>query len=130
VETYIWHGLPSLHQATFYKLVRLERTKYDISYRICGDYYIAAKLFAEGIHATYLNSSLVNFPVGGIAYYNPLKKTIEPFLIQKRILNLPFFIRYISMLKRLFSTFGFFVFSQNWIGHFYFKKSKKVSQPY
>jgi len=122
LEKYIWHGLPAIHQATFYKRQRLQNTKYDLSYKFCGDYYLAAKLFIEGIHATYLDLSLVDFTVGGASYCNPISISIEPFLIQKRILNLSFLTRCRSLLKRFYSIIGVYILSIKWISVFRFKK--------
>lgn len=46
-ESYIWHGLPSNHQATFYKKGALASYPYDLKYRMCGDYYLASVLYKE-----------------------------------------------------------------------------------
>lgn len=122
LDNYIWHGLPAIHQATLYKRHRLQNTKYDLSYKFCGDYYMAAKLFIEGIHANYLDQSLVEFPVGGTSYCNPISISIEPFLIQKKILNLSILKRCRSLFKRLISIIGFYFLSRKWIGVLNFKK--------
>lgn len=103
VDRYIWHGLPAYHQATYYKSSRLKATPYDLSYRICGDYYLVAKLYLQGIRPSYLNVSLVNFRVGDTSYRAPIKLIMEPYHIQKNILGLSLLSRTASMAKRLIS---------------------------
>jgi putative colanic acid biosynthesis glycosyltransferase len=129
IETYIWHGLPAMHQATFFKHNRLQNTKYDISYRICGDYYIAAKLYKKGITVSYLDESLVDFVVGGTSYKNKRKMLIEPFFIQRDVLELDLLRRVISLTKRIISITGVMVFSQPILSLFFrhMKILKKVS---
>lgn len=112
IEKYIWHGLPAIHQATYYKSSHLKKIKYDISYKICGDYYIIAKLFKEGIDVSYLDLSVVDFSVGGLSYQNPVKQFIETFRIQKKVLKLSIWLRCMSLLKRLYSIMGLFVLSK------------------
>jgi putative colanic acid biosynthesis glycosyltransferase len=112
MNTSIWHGLPAYHQATYYRTVRLKETLYSDTYQICGDYYLAAKLYLQGVKSSYLNESLVHFRVGGISYQNPLKLISEPYSIQKNVLKLSLFIRIASVCKRLFSLTGIAVLSQ------------------
>jgi len=75
-----------------------------------------------------LDQSLVEFPVGGTSYCNPISISIEPFLIQKKILNLSILKRCRSLFKRLISIIGFYFLSRKWIGAFRFKKHKKIFQ--
>jgi len=111
IEKYIWHGLPAIHQATYYKRSNLQNIKYDISYKICGDYYIVAKLFNEGVDVSYLDLSLVEFSIGGLSYQNPIKQFIETFRIQKKVLRLSIWLRCMSLLKRFYSITGLFILS-------------------
>lgn len=112
IDRYIWHGLPAYHQATYYKSGRIKALLYDTAYRICGDYYIAATLYKQGITASYLNMSLVNFRVGDTSYINPVKLVLEPYRIQKDILGCSLFRRSLSVAKRLVSLLSVVVLSQ------------------
>lgn len=111
METYIWHGIPSNHQATYYRRDRLIETRYDLAYRICGDYYLVAQLYMQGLTAHYLNEPLVNFRVGDLSYRNPIRLISEPFTIQRQVLQLPLIIRLASLLKRCVSTVGLMTLS-------------------
>jgi putative colanic acid biosynthesis glycosyltransferase len=111
IEKYIWHGLPAIHQATFYKRKIFQHIKYDLSYKFCGDYYLASVLFIKGANPIYLDFSVVDFMVGGVSYCNPIRITIEPFKIQKYVLSLPLKIRIKSMIKRIYSLIGMYLLS-------------------
>lgn len=102
----IWHGLPANHQATYYSREVLAGVQYDIKYKICGDYYLIAKLYKKGFTPVYLKKSLVRFEVGGASYINRRLLFWEPFLIQRDVLSLPIWWRMASLLKRGISTLG------------------------
>lgn len=106
IESTIWHGLPANHQASFFRTQRIRFTNYDASYRICGDYYLVASLFKEGVKCDYLDLSLVDFEVGGLSYSNPRSLFFEPYRIQKDILSQPAIIRIVSFLRRAIATFA------------------------
>lgn len=103
---YIWHGLPANHQATYYSRKFLNGLLYDVRYKICGDYYLIAKLYTMGFRATYLDKPLVKFSVGGTSYQNRVPLFLEPYVIQRDVLKLPFALRAASFLKRGISTIG------------------------
>jgi putative colanic acid biosynthesis glycosyltransferase len=107
----IWHGLPAYHQATYYSATQLKNTLYSPVYQICGDYYLAAKLYLQGVKSSYLNDSLVQFTVGGTSYQHPLRLILEPYAIQKSVLKLPLTIRVRSVCKRIVSLAGIAVLS-------------------
>jgi putative colanic acid biosynthesis glycosyltransferase len=109
INNYIWHGIPANHQATYFRREVIRNFPYDLGYRICGDYYIMAKLFKKGVNAEYMNTPLVNFEVGGISLKTPSKLFYEPYLIQRDILNVPLVLRIMSLLKRIIATFGTFI---------------------
>jgi putative colanic acid biosynthesis glycosyltransferase len=111
-EESLWHGLPANHQATFYRKNFLDTTPYDLQYRLCGDYYLAATLMRNGAKAVYLDEPLATFEVGGQSYKNRLKLFVEPYRIQRDVLRLPFHYRLASMIKRFISTVGFVLLSQ------------------
>lgn len=112
VERSLWHGLPANHQATFYRKALLDKTPYDLQYRLCGDYYLAAALMRNGAHATYLDEPLATFEVGGQSYKRRRQLFLEPYRIQRDVLGHPFHYRLASMAKRFVSTTGFVLLSQ------------------
>lgn len=112
VENSLWHGLPANHQATFYRKTLLDSTPYDLQYRLCGDYYLAATLMRNGAHAVYLDEPLATFEVGGQSYKRRRQLFVEPYRIQRDVLGLPFYYRLASIVKRFVSTAGFILLSQ------------------
>ena len=109
VSESIWHGLPANHQATYYSRTILNGLLYDTTYKICGDYYLIAKLYKMGFKPGYLETSLVRFGVGGTSYVNRAPLFWEPYLIQRDVLLEPVFLRVVSLLKRGISTLGMVV---------------------
>lgn len=114
IEDYVWHGLPAIHQATFYRRQRILATPYDLQYRLCGDYYIIAMLYRQGLQAQYLDSSLAEFRVGGSSYQRRRELCEEPYRIQRDVLGLSCPSRCRSLAKRLISTLGLIAFNQPW----------------
>lgn len=112
VKKSLWHGLPANHQATYYRRSLLSQTPYDLKYPLCGDYYLAATLMRNGACALYLDEPLAIFEVGGQSYKRLAQLFVEPYRIQRDVLNSPWHYRLASVLKRLVSTLGFVVLSQ------------------
>lgn len=111
-ENSLWHGLPAIHQATFYRKKLLDASPFDLQYRLCGDYYLAATLIRNGARLTYLNEPLATFEVGGQSYKNRRNLFLEPYRIQRDVLGLPLHYRLASVAKRFISTVGFVILSQ------------------
>lgn len=112
VENSLWHGLPANHQATYYRKALLDTTPYDLQYRLCGDYYLAATLMLKGAHAIYLDAPLATFEVGGQSYKKLGQLFVEPYRIQRDVLGSPLHYRLASVVKRFVSTLGFVLLSQ------------------
>lgn len=113
-ERTIWHGVPANHQATYFRRKLLLAFPYDLRYRICGDYYVAAKFFLAGAKAEYLDMPLVDFMVGGTSYKNRKKMFLEPYAIQRDILHLNPLVRWASLARRLIALVGLVLLSQKW----------------
>ena len=109
---YLWKGLPANHQATYYRRDLLGVAPYDLQYRICGDYYLAAISIRKGARAVYLDVPLATFEVGGISYKNRKQLFAEPYRIQRDVLGMPFHYRLASMIKRFVSIACFVLLSQ------------------
>lgn len=100
-EQYIWHGLPANHQATFYPTRWLLNHPYDLSYRICGDYYVAVRAYQSHLQVVYLNKPIVRFRVGDTSYRHPLSLLQEAYSIQRDVLHLGITKRIFSFVRRL-----------------------------
>lgn len=105
----IWHGLPANHQATYYSRSILNGLLYDLKYKICGDYYLIAELYKKGFKAAYVEMPLVKFSVGGVSYVNRVPLFLEPYIIQRDILQQSLAWRLVSFFKRGISTLGMVV---------------------
>jgi len=125
IDEYIWHGVPANHQSTYFKYSAIKDTLYDVQYKICGDYYIIAKMFIKRVKFSYLNEPLVDFKVGGASYRRLLVLWRESYLVKKHVLHLPFPLRLKSLIKSIISTLGLIVLSQNcfrWMAKLIIKK--------
>ena len=103
VDKYIWHGLPANHQATYYRRVMLGVQPYDLRFKICGDYFIAATLYIKNSTFGYLNRPVVNFFLDGVSSRWHKELFMEPYTIQKTVLLIGFRGRILSLVKRFVS---------------------------
>jgi putative colanic acid biosynthesis glycosyltransferase len=90
---YIWHGMPSLHQAIAYPRVQAAEHPYPSSLQICGDYFLTASLFRSGVRFKRVDLALVRFAVGGISFQMPQRLLEEAAWIQADVLGMPWFLR-------------------------------------
>jgi putative colanic acid biosynthesis glycosyltransferase len=128
VKDYIWHGMPANHQAIYFKNAPLKNNLYDTKYKICGDYYIIAKLYMQNMIFSSINEPLVEFAVGGASYYKIGTLWKESYLVKKEILHLNIFLRTKSFIKSVVSTVGLIIVSQsylNWFGKIILKIKKR-----
>lgn len=107
----IWHGLPANHQAIYFRRDRLDGTDYDLTYRICGDYYLVSALYKQGVTASRLDGPLVDFRVGDTSFKNPGALLKEPFHIQEHVLKTSLISRTVSLVRRAVATAGLVVLS-------------------
>lgn len=98
--SYVWHGLPANHQATYYHTKVLGEQPYDTSYEICADYHLGCVLFKKAVRAINLDLPLVKFRVGDTSYKNPWQVLAEANAIQKDVLGLSWVVRWLSYARR------------------------------
>ena len=103
VDEYIWHGLPANHQATYYRRVILGAQPYDLTFRICGDYFLAATLYIKKATFGYLDRPVVEFFLDGVSYSWRKELFMEPCVIQQKVLLLGLGWRILSFVKRFVS---------------------------
>jgi putative colanic acid biosynthesis glycosyltransferase len=112
LESYIWRGLPANHQASYFRTELLRGMKYDLRYRICGDYELAARLAQRPLRAAYMRDSLVDFRVGGVSFQEPIRLFRESGRVQREVLQLPLLVRWRAAVLRAVSILG-----QMTVGH-------------
>lgn len=121
VEEYIWHGLPANHQATYYRKDILGAEPYDIRYRYCGDYFLAAVLYTRNAVFGYLNRPVVEFQLDGVSSSWRKALFMEPYAIQKDVLFLGFGWRVASLLKRFVAGAVLRLFNLPLLGNVFLK---------
>jgi putative colanic acid biosynthesis glycosyltransferase len=101
--TYVRHGLPANHQATFYRRSAIPEAPYDPSYRICGDYEIVARLSLTAPRVASLDEAVVRFHAGGVSTQRPFQLWRECLRVQREVLRLPAGERARSAARRAFN---------------------------
>jgi putative colanic acid biosynthesis glycosyltransferase len=86
---YLWHSLPTSHQALIYPTRYLGRSGYDTSYKITGDYQLTAHLHRSGIQFRRLGYPVASFVVGGTSFRRPIQHLREAARVQQEVLELP-----------------------------------------
>jgi putative colanic acid biosynthesis glycosyltransferase len=101
--SYIWHGQPGLHQATFFNRVLHQRIPYDISYRICGDYDVLTRMWAAKLR--FRSSSTIvsvnEFVAQATSGRNKIALMKEAIRAQRHNLRLPFMTIMASLVLRV-----------------------------
>ena len=115
LSSYIWHGLPSIHQATYYRREILEAAPYDETYEITGDYDLMARLYVLGISSKTLNRAVVNFRVGDTSYRKPLQLLIEANRVQRDVLKLGRYRRVFSLARKVITIIAYRLLAWNCI---------------
>lgn len=100
--SYIWHGQPALHQATFVRrTVHLDH-RFSTQYRICGDYDVLARLAMSGARMESFSDLIgVNeFQSDATSGRNKMRLIREAVTIQRRVLHLPIWKCAVSVSRR------------------------------
>lgn len=106
VDKYIWHGLPSNHQATFFRRAAVVGPWYDTRLRCCGDYYLMATLFTLGARWAYSPRAVVNFDMTGVSSRSPRTLLAEAAFVQRQVLGQPALLVATSAVRRTCSIIG------------------------
>ena len=107
IDSYIWHGLPAIHQATFYRTAVF--VPYSGEFAICGDYFEIASLWRRGVEAGYLNTAVVDFMLGGISYQKPWLLIREAARVQRNVLGMQEPLIWLSAGRRIAARVGAFL---------------------
>jgi len=100
---YIYHSLPTSHQAIFYKRVAIDTLRYDLKYKVSSDYFFTSK-FIKNLNCIekkdYLivNNIIAIFEYNGLSRNNLSELYKDAFDIQKEVFNLNILLRISSYL--------------------------------
>lgn len=79
---FIWYGLPFSHQACLISKNAYNKYGfYDEKYRICMDYALIRRMFAEGAKFHYIPLQIAQFSTEGLSYRNPVSTMQEAMTI-------------------------------------------------
>lgn len=85
---YIYHSLPTSHQAILYPTGFLKDNRYDLRYRISGDYYITCKAFMLEHPLRRIDVTVSRFRTGGTASQNTRHVVGDAARIQRDVLKM------------------------------------------
>tara|TARA_B110001450_G_C17655656_1_gene495119 strand:+ start:1042 stop:1809 length:768 start_codon:yes stop_codon:yes gene_type:complete len=122
--SYIWHGMPTSHQAMIFSSSLIMGIPYDTKYKISGDYYLLAKAFECGFTADVNLDCMSTFQVGGASFQSPKTLIFEAWKIRREVLNVGLRLCIVSFLKSCISILGLRILSIN-IFKFYFGRHIK-----
>jgi putative colanic acid biosynthesis glycosyltransferase len=81
---YLWHSLPCSHQAIFYNMAHAGDIRYNLKYRICGDYQFTLEIYKNRYKShKHLRYVVSVFEAGGHAVQQRLKLSKEAYIIKK-----------------------------------------------
>jgi putative colanic acid biosynthesis glycosyltransferase len=85
--SYIWHALPTSHQAILYPGPEARTALYDRSYRVVADYEFTARLLASGLPSVCAKITLARFHTGGLSSLHAKLIATEATRVQSSILG-------------------------------------------
>ena len=99
--TYLWHGQPGLHQATFVRRTLHLRHPFTQRYRVCGDYDALTRMAAAGARMESFDETIgVNQFERGAMSSNKRLLIREAAAIQRAVLGLPWWKVAVSVGRR------------------------------
>lgn len=102
--SYIWHALPTSHQAILYPGNCARATLYDASYRVAGDYAFTA-VMSRICGAVTTSMPLAVFGIGGTSHIHAEVIASEAGLVQSQVLGLGAVPRFVSRVLHFASRF-------------------------
>jgi putative colanic acid biosynthesis glycosyltransferase len=87
--TYIWHGLPTSHQAILYRRQSIPAHGYPSEYRMAGDYALTALMLRDRAIVAREGRRIARFDGGGFSATHARLIAIEARSVQESILFLP-----------------------------------------
>jgi putative colanic acid biosynthesis glycosyltransferase len=96
----IWHSLPTSHQAMLFRRTALPPDGFDLRYRICGDYWLAAELWSNGYRFARIDMTIARFAHGGVSSQNARSLILDAWRVQESTLGLRPAVRVVSVIRR------------------------------
>jgi putative colanic acid biosynthesis glycosyltransferase len=85
--SYLFHGLPTSHQAILYPGVKARLHEYNTSYRITGDYAFTSALVVDGLKLVRRRDIIARFYTGGTSQAAGRELSMEAARVQREILR-------------------------------------------
>lgn len=100
---YIYHGLPTSHQACFVRTELQVAFPYDLKYLISADYNCIARIVSHGAQLEYSDVEVVLSDLGpnSLSFKNPFKVITECARTQRVVFKMPLHKVIFSALRRL-----------------------------
>lgn len=86
---WIWHGLPTSHQAILYRRAILSGHRYDVSFKVAADYALTAALVNSGAVVRANRREVATFYVGGMSSQSYRRLRYDADRVQREILAIP-----------------------------------------
>lgn len=100
---FIWHALPTCHQAIVYPGDSARHTQYDLSFQVSGDYALTAQLHKDGVAAVRGPLSLARFYAGGWSSSKDVCIASDARRVQREILRQPALLTRVSSAAHILS---------------------------
>jgi putative colanic acid biosynthesis glycosyltransferase len=97
---YMWHGLPTSHQAILYPTRLAAEARYDLRYRVAGDYDFTARVLAQPVDVVLTDQPLSAFYSGGSSHQHSIEVAREAAVVKKRVLGVPLPLRVFSRIRQ------------------------------
>ena len=101
--SYVWHGLPTSHQAIFYPGDVARNNKYDVRFKMSADYQFTAQLLVAGVPAKRSELLVALFNMDGFSSNYAHLVAREAAIVQRDILKCPLHLRAFSRLRHFAS---------------------------
>jgi putative colanic acid biosynthesis glycosyltransferase len=101
-SSYIWHGMPALHQAIAFRREAHLLVPYDLNYSVSAEYYVVASMLKNGASHALCNIAISVNELGGLSYsYRYFNgQCRDSWNVQRNILGLNVVFRLLSLARR------------------------------
>ncbi|OIQ87460.1 PGL/p-HBAD biosynthesis glycosyltransferase [mine drainage metagenome] len=93
---YIWHALPTSHQAIVYRGTVARSASYSTEYRVASDYEFTARLMKSGAVAEVAHQAISRFFPGGLSTESQWQVASDALRVQRDVLGSSWPRRFIS----------------------------------
>lgn len=84
-HTKILWGMPTHHQAMFYRIYAKNMIRYDTAYKISADYAFTLRVLQQAQDVTRYPLPICTFQPGGVSQHRVLTGRLEQFIIRKKL---------------------------------------------